>query len=150
MFCLACDPVRYRYDYEGLRKSVVSVELMEYKATTVKMTQKKSDIDMFDFDKSETVQTLEPSKIDDFLRAFTKVEFFKYEEFASTPIGRCIKLTYSNGDFLVAIGYRKGGVCYSGTHLYDENGNIKEVVGYMSNADAFFKVRDDFFGEDEQ
>ena len=145
--CLACDPASFYYYYEELKESVVSVELIEYEGATAEMVFEKSAVDSFDFDKAETLETLEQSRIDDFCLAFSKIEFFGDEEFPNTPIGLCIKLTYANGNFLIVIGCKKGDKYYSGTHLYDKDGNIKEVIGWMPTIKDFYNLLNNFFGE---
>lgn len=137
----------YYYDYNQLKENVSSVELIEYNATDAIMTRNPKDIAAFDFDKSETLQTLEQSRIDEFCLAFSKVKFFENEDYPNTPISKCIKLTYASGDFLIVIAWKKEEhyYCY-GTHLYDKAGNIKEAM-WLSDLQDFYNLCDNFFGE---
>ena len=137
----------YYYDYNKLKENVSMVELIEYSATDAIMTRSKKDIAAFDFEKSETLHTLEQSRIDKFCIAFSKIKFFEDEDFPNTPIGQCIKLTYTNGDFLIVIAWQKEehNYCY-GTHLYDKDGNIKEAM-WLSDLQDFYNLLNNFFGE---
>lgn len=136
----------YYYDYQELQKTVISVELIEYNAADARMTRSKKDVGTFDFDKSETLQTLEQDRIDEFIRAFSKIKFFENEGFPNTPIGQCIKLTYTNGDFMVVIGWQKDvhEYCY-GAHRYDKGGSMKGIMS-LSRLQDFFDLRKKFFG----
>lgn len=126
----SCDPIMFNLDIDELKTNLVDIELINYENDEQKefpfwMKDYSDRLLKFDSNKETIIGNLEETKINDFLECLTEFEvIYKYYTFDS-PKGRCAKLNYSNGDFIV-IGLEKLNSGY--IFKYDENGNEKNIL----------------------
>lgn len=91
------------------------------------------------------LETLDDAKKSDFLKQLSEAYILDKYYVYNSPKGICIKLSYSNGDFLIiTCNYAEkafGG--YIG--IYSENGDVAEFIGSFSGYDSFESLVNDFF-----
>lgn len=135
----SCDPIMFNLDIDELKTNLVDIELIKYENDEQKefplwMKDYSDRLLKFDSNKVSIIDNLEETKINDFLECLTEFEvIYKHYTFDS-PKGRCAKLNYSNGDFIV-IGLEKLNSGY--IFKYDENGNVIEYTGKISGSKDF-------------
>lgn len=143
----SCDPLMINLDIDELETNLVDIELINYENDEQKefpfWAKDYSDrLLKFDSNKASIIGNLEETKIKDFLECLTEFEvIYKYYTFDS-PKGRCAKLNYSNGDFIV-IGLEKINSGY--IFKYDENGNVIEYIGKIDGSKDFVLSVDHLF-----
>ena len=135
----SCDPVMINLDIDELETNLVDIELINYENDDQSKfpfwTKDYSDkLLKFDSNKASVIGDLEETKINDFLECLTEFEvIYKYYTFDS-PKGRCAKLNYSNGNYII-IGLEKLNSGY--IFKYDENGNVIEDIGKINGSKDF-------------
>ena len=126
-FSLAsCDPSEFRYDYDVMTETVISIELITYDNPECKKLSpfriRQEDLKAFDFEKMTVVERLPDEKLDAFIKGLSDGWGFVFNDF-DTPInGYNVKITYADGIFDIlsvnaAFGCR-----------YDKDGQPLEVV----------------------
>ena len=131
LFFTGCvtDPACYNFDYEDLIEKVVKIELINYDYADVKSVKKRENILPFDFDKMEIIETLDNEKFDDLLFDLSKVFCHICDdltEYLNSVSGKCLKFTYSNGDFLIfCFEYKVDFITE-----YTNEGNVGELLLY--------------------
>ncbi|MDE7395367.1 MAG: hypothetical protein K2M95_04535 [Clostridiales bacterium] len=144
----ACDPSRYHLKVEDF-VDVVDIELINYDNPTQKhffswVPNHTDDLKPFDASKMTHLENLEPSKTSDFIAALCECEILgKYYAYDS-PKGICIKVNFSNGDFLILCGaYEKHNSCrYVGE--FSADGAVKNFIGCF-NGYCFQDLVNDYF-----
>ena len=144
---VACDPATFYFDHEYL-SDIVSVELIRYDNPEQKhfiswVSDHTADLKPFDDSKLSVLETLEADKISDFLDTLIECPIlFKYYAFDS-PNGLCLKLTYSNGDFIIINCYEQSFAGYIGKFSF--NGEVAEFIGCFVGYDCFETLVNDYF-----
>lgn len=149
----ACDPGSYMFDYDELTNNVIRVELIDYKNPDQKhfvswVPDHSSKLLPFNTSDLTTLEALDENKIPDFLSQLSEENIlYKYYAYDS-PKGICLKLSYSNGDFLIiSCDYERKS--YSGyIGIYSADGNIIDFIGCFSNYYSFETLVNDFFETD--
>ncbi|MDE6597711.1 MAG: hypothetical protein K2K60_03640 [Clostridia bacterium] len=137
----ACDPIRDHFEHEYL-SDVVSVELIKYdnpkqKQLFLWVIDHSSQLKPFDNSKVSVLESLDENKISDFIDSLCELDFFSpYYDFDS-PKGTCLKLSYSNGDFLIIQSRYIG--------KFSPNGEIAEYIGSFSNPNTYKSVINEYF-----
>lgn len=135
----SCDPVMINLDIDELETNLVDIELINYENDEQSKfpfwTKDYSDkLLKFDSNKASVIDDLEETKINAFLECLTEFEvIYKYYTFDS-PKGRCAKLNYSNGNYII-VGLEKINSGY--IFKYDENGNVIEDIGKINGSKDF-------------
>lgn len=135
----SCDPVMINLDIDELETNLVDIELINYENDEQSKfpfwTKDYSDkLLKFDSNKASVIGDLEETKINDFLECLTEFKvIYKYYSFDS-PKGRCAKLNYSNGNYII-VGLEKLNSGY--IFKYDENGNVIEDIGKINGSKDF-------------
>lgn len=135
----SCDPVMINLDIDELETNLVDIELINYENDEQSKfpfwTKDYSDkLLKFDSNKASVIGDLEETKINDFLECLTEFKvIYKYYSFDS-PKGRCAKLNYSNGNYII-VGLEKLNSGY--IFKYDENGNVIEDIGNINGSKDF-------------
>ena len=149
LFMCACDPGPYEVDRESL-EGVVSVEWIDYENPSQAhfdtwVFDQSRKLRPFDLSKATVQATLPTESIPAFLDAFEKTDILaKYYAFNS-PNGRCIRLTYENGDFLIiCINQEQGGFPgYIGEYRAD--GSVLSYWGCFSSPVYYENLVAQFF-----
>ena len=152
IFCLtlsACDPGNYRFTSEDLA-DVASIELINYDNPKQKhfsswVPDHTSDLKPFDDTKMSRLEILEESRIadlvDDLCECDVLYKYFAYD----SPNGNCIKLNYSNGDFLIVwSNYERGN--FSGyIGKFSQDGEVVEFIGCFESLDSYKDLVNNYF-----
>jgi len=152
VFCFtlsACDPSSYRFANEDLAE-VTSIELIKYdnpeqKYFSTWIPDYTSDLKAFDNDKMSSLETLDESRLADFVDDLCGCNIL-YKYFAyDSPNGTCIKLNYSNGNFLIVwSNYEKDS--FSGyIGIFSPVGEVAEFIGCFESIDSYKKLVNDYF-----
>ena len=101
----ACDPGSYQFEREEL-DDVVSVELINYDNPKQKefsswVPDHSADLKPFDNSKVTVLETLADDKTADFLDELCEIPFLYLYYSYDSPKGICIKLSRSNGDYII-------------------------------------------------
>ena len=143
----ACDPGTFRFDLEYLT-DIVSVELIRYDNPEQKhfsfwVPDHSSDLKSYEQSKEIVSETLDENKISDFIDTICECDvLYKYYAF-DTPNGICIKLTYSDGDFLIVNCIENSFVGYIGK--FYSNGDVADFIGCFSDLKCFETLVNDYF-----
>ena len=143
----ACDPSEVYLDSEYL-DGIVSVELVNYDNPGQKhffswVPDHTADLKPFDSSKLTVVGTLDEDQISDFLETLSECPILdRYYAFDS-PNGFCLRLTYSNGDFIIVNCYQQSFVGYIGKFTPD--GDVAQFIGCFVSRKCFETLVNDYF-----
>lgn len=143
----ACDPGSYYFEQEEL-SDIVNIELINYDYPEQKhfkswVPNHTADLKPFNDSKLSVLETLDGDKFPQFIDTLCEFHIlYKYYVF-DAPNGVCIKLSYSNGDFLIINGYKSLYVGYIGKFTSD--GKVAEFIGSFSNSSSYKTLVNDFF-----
>lgn len=145
----ACDPGRYYFTSEDL-SDVISIELINYDNPEQKqfsswVPDHTSDLKPFDNSKMSRLEILDYNKKADFIESLCEC-LILYKYFAcDSPNGICIKLNYSNGDYLIVwSNYQKGG--FSGyIGRFTSEGKVAEFFGCFSSLTYYKDLVNNYF-----
>ena len=144
-----CDPGSFRFKKEELEEQVVKVELIEYENAEQKkfvswVPDHTKDLLPFEASKASVTKELPEGKTSPFLDRLCKVRvLYKYYG-VNSPKGRCLRLTYKDGSFLI-LNYT--GVSYGYIGQFSEDGKVLQFIGAFENTSDFQKMVDEFFGD---
>ncbi len=147
---VACDPSTYYFDYEDLKNNIINVDLINYENSNQKrfsswVLDHSSDLVSFNLGNVTILETLNNDDIPNFLEQLSSYDILgKYYSFDS-PKGICIRLTYSNGDFLIITCDYKSESFSGYIGSFTSNGEVKEFIGCFSNYDYFESLVSNFF-----
>lgn len=101
----ACDPASFSVDRETLN-NVISVELIEYenpdqKHFTTWVPDQYDQLVSFNPSNAKVIETLPAEKVPEFLDDFSKSDILHTYYAYDSPKDICIRLNYTNGDFLI-------------------------------------------------
>jgi hypothetical protein len=98
----ACDPAWYfHYNSERIAE-IVAVELIDYDypdAVEISTFLSTRRVRRFDFNRMETIETVDESMLDDFLQDLSGVEVWGGWHHSNSPFGISLRIIYRNGDF---------------------------------------------------
>lgn len=143
----ACDPGSYYFEPEEL-SDIVSVELINYNNPEQKhflswVPDHTSKLKPFDDSKLSVLETLEEDKIAQFTDVLCECNIlYKYYAYDS-PNGTCLKLSYSNGDFLIINCNMPSFAGYIGK--FTSGGEVAEFIGCFSSSYYFKTLVNDYF-----
>lgn len=142
IFCLtACDPSQFRYNFDELKESVISVQLINYENPDAKeLFEKRHKVIPFDFAKMVLMETLATAQTEDFLQNFSKILFSERWRHYDSPNGVSLRLVYDNDDFEIVSQYHK---FYAGSFYAD--GTVKRFIGGLSGTNDFVDLINQFF-----
>lgn len=141
-----CDPASFYFSPEDL-SDIVSVELINYNNPNQKefwswVPDHESDLKPFDNSKFSVLETLDEDKIPDLTNALCEC-FILYKYYVyDSPKGMCLKLTYSNGNFLIVSGTR-GSSGYIGE--FSSDGEVAYFYGCFHHAGNFKILVNEYF-----
>ena len=143
----ACDPGTFYFDQEYL-SDIVSVELIRYDNPQQKhfiswVPDHTADLKPLDKNKISVLETLETDKISDFFDKLCECHILSTYYAYDSPNGICLKLNYSNGDFIIINCAEKRYVGYIGNFTAD--GNVGEFIGCFSDYGSFEVLVNDYF-----
>lgn len=152
--CLAltgCDPGSFNFTPEYLA-GVERVELIKYDNPAQKhfsswVPDHTKDLKPFDGAKVSVIDTLDADKFPDFTDSLCKCRilhtYFAYD----SPNGLCIKLSYSNGDFLIVSCNLDTFAGYIGK--YSSDGQVSDFIGCFESYEYFGTLVRDYFPSTE-
>lgn len=137
----ACDPSSYYFQPEEL-SDIVKVELINYNNPQQNhflswVPDHTSKLKPFDDSKLSVLETLNEDKITQFTDVLCEFHIlYKYYAYDS-PNGTCLKLSYSNGDFIIINCNMPSFTGYIGKFTSD--GEVAAFIGCFSSSD-YFKI----------
>ena len=143
----ACDPGTYYFEQEEL-SDIVRIELINYDNPEQKhfiswVPDHTSDLKPLDNSKISVLETLEEDKIPQFIDTLCEFDIlYRYYAFDS-PNGVCLKLSYSNGDFLIVNCNVPSFAGYIGEFTSD--GEVTAFIGCFSASSSFTTLVNNFF-----
>lgn len=147
-FVLAgCDPGSYYFTQEYL-SDIVSVELIDYSNSKQRhfiswVPDHSSELKAFDNSKYSVIETLDDDKIDDFIDTLCECHILSTYYAYNSPKGLCLKLNYSNGDFVIANCQNKSFAGYVGK--FTASGKVAKFIGCFSSYYSFKTLVNDYF-----
>lgn len=143
------DPADYYFEKEELT-DVVSVELINYNNTERKsfkswVPNHFDELAPFDNSKISILENLDENKIPDFIDSLCEplilYHYFTYD----SPSGICLKLSYSNGDFLIISNEYKRNTSMGYIGEYSPNGEVITFIGCFHSSKNFIPLVNDYF-----
>ena len=151
LICSACDPSPYQFDYQDLSHKTVCVELIQYDNPDQKtflswVPDHSSDLAPFQNSNVTVLATLEENQNADFLKQLSKAEILGQYYVYDSPKGLCIRISYSNGNFLILNCNQEDESFQGYIGTYSESGEVIDFIGSFSSYDSFYSLINDFFG----
>ena len=142
-----CDPGSYYFTHEYL-SDIVSVELINYNNPKQKhfiswVPDHSSDLKSFDDSKLSVLETLDEDKISDFIDTLCECHILATYYAYDSPNEICLKLNYSNGDFIIANCQNQSYAGYIGKFTFD--GKVAKFIGFFSSRTSFITLVNDYF-----
>lgn len=143
----ACDPSEIHLEHEYLA-DIVNVELINYDNPKQKhffswVPDHTSDLKPFDDGKVSVLETIEADKISSFIDTLCECPILYWYFAFDSPNGLCLKLSYSNGDFLIIYCYEKSFAGYIGK--FTSSGDVVEFIGSFVSFGCFEILINDYF-----
>ena len=146
---VACDPVNTSYSYPELVDDVVRVELINYRnpeAKTINTFFSQRELQTrFDFSKMEVLETLDEEMMDGFFSELSSIWLWNHWVHLDSPLGRSVRLVYSNGDFEVISCCFGNGVEGGLIVRYDSSGKLLKNIGLVKYSYEFDILLNAFF-----
>lgn len=148
----ACDPASYSINRDNLN-NVVSVELIEYQNSDQKhftswVLDQHDKLAPFIPANATVIETLPEEYVSDFLDSFSNTNILHTYYAYDSPKDICIKLTYTNGNFLIIwANYAENS--YSGyIGEYSSDGKVLSFWGSFSSLSYYEDLVDQYFTYD--
>ena len=143
------DPSSYYFKKEEL-SDVVCVELINYDNTDRKefkswVPDQFDELKPFDNYKMSVLENLDENKIPDFLDSLCEPLILYYFFTYDSPSGICLKLSYSNGDFLIVSNEYQRNTSMGYIGKYSSNGEVIEFIGCFHSSKDFIPLVNDYF-----
>lgn len=127
----ACDPGHYRFDHEYLA-DIASVELVYYDNPDQRhflswVPDHSDDLKPFDESKLRVLETLDENAIPDLTDTLCECLILRAYYAYDSPNGLCIKLSYSDGNFIIVSSNYESYAGYIGK--FYANGAVAEFIG---------------------
>lgn len=126
---VACEPEMYFFDKQELLENTKRVELINYCTYDIYEIDSEDEILPFDFEKMEVLETLEPSKYNDFFQELSDIQVHYDLTYSNTSLGISLKITYKNDNFVVISGTRINDIVYGGVTHYNAQGEVIDFYG---------------------
>ncbi len=146
----SCDPSTYRFDYSTLANNITRIELINYANPEQKhfafwVPDYSSDLVPFRNSYVTVVETLDTNKTSAFLNQLSEKNILSHYYAYDSPNGFCIRLLYSDGDFLI-ISCNYAAKAFSGyIGKFSEDGEVSNFIGCFEDYDSFQSLVNDFF-----
>lgn len=152
VFCFilsACDPTSYYFTGEDLA-DVISIELVDYDNPEQKsfgswVFDRTSDLKPFDNSKMSQLEILAENKIFEFVDSLCECcileEYFAFD----SPNGICIKINYSNGDFMIIWSNYKYSNFSGYIGRYSPDGEVTEFIGCFEGLGSYINLVNNYF-----
>ena len=142
-----CDPVSYRFHHDDLA-DIVSIELIQYDNPEQKdflswVPDHTSDLKPFDVSKVSVLETLDEDNISELIDTLCECYILDTYYAYDSPNGICLKLTYSNGDFLIISCDENSYEGYIGK--FSPDGEVAQFIGCFENLSSFKTLVNDYF-----
>lgn len=145
----ACDPGIYQIDADSLN-DVISIELIDYENSKQKhflswVPNQFDKLSPFDNANATVIEELEEDKVPDFINAFAQTDILHIYYAYDSPKDVCVKMNYSNGNFLIVwANYKEENFAgYIGEYFAD--GTVFSFWGSFSSLAYFENLVNDFF-----
>jgi len=138
----ACDPAPSQLNYNDLAKDVVSIELIEYdnpdqKAFSSWVPDHSSKLLPFASSNAMVLEALDESAFEDFLMQLSEEEILSEYCAYNSPKGKCLKVSYESGDFLI-ISCNQNPPSFNGyIGYYSADGQVLDFIGSFSSYSSF-------------
>jgi hypothetical protein len=144
-----CDPGKYMFSKEELEGNVVKAELIEYENAEWKrfaswVPNHTKDLLPFKTTEASVTKELPEGKMSPFLNRLCKVLILYKYYGVNSPKGKCLRLTYKDGSFLI-LNYT--GISYGYIGRFSEDGKVLEFIGAFEDTSDFQEMIDEFFGD---
>ena len=142
-----CDPSGYYFSHDDLA-DVVSVELIQYDNPGQKnfsswVPDHSSDLKPFDDSKVSVLETLDEDQTSGLIDALCEFHILEKYYAYDSPAGLCLKLTYSNGDFLIVSCDEESYKGYIGR--FSPDGEVARFIGCFASSSSFKTLVNDYF-----
>ncbi len=152
LFCFllcACDPGSYKAE-DDLLEDVTSIDLILYENSEQKALQgwfkdHFDELPTFDNSKAKVLETLPEEKISKFLDAFSEKEILSTYYTYDSPADVCIRLNYSNGNFLIIWSDYENNSFGGYIGVYSKDGIPESFLGVFSALSFYKELINDFF-----
>lgn len=146
---IGCDPCSYSFNRQEL-SDVVKIELINYDNPDQEhffswVPDHTSDLKSFDNAKMTVLENLDDNNISDFIDDLCECDVLDTYYAYDSPKGICIRLSYSNGDFMIVwSNYEKK--TFSGyIGKFSSKGDVSEFIGCFSSYDSFEALVNNYF-----
>ena len=147
IFLTSCDPRVNHLKQEDLQPIVEKVELIDYQNGTPQRIKKNEEILPFAFEKAEVLETLDNSKIDEFLEDFTYLSFLQLIVH-DRALGKAIKITLQEGEVIICCLIEMEKVRCGFTAIYYPDGALKYYLGRLDGeTERYSELIEKYFGE---
>lgn len=146
----ACDPAVRSFDMDSITSNIVSIEMIDYdnpdqKIFFTRWSGHSSELLPFKESDCTLLKKLEEEKVDAFLQALCKTEYY-YEYYAcNSPSGVCLRLVYGNSDFLILNRDPESDLIRGYIGKYSADGEVVEFYGCFGSYHSFEKLVDIFY-----
>lgn len=129
---------------------MISIKLINYDNPEQKhfsfwVTDHASDLKPFDNAKMSCLEILDDNRITDFVDDLCECDvLYKYYAY-DPPNGKCIKLNYSNGDFLIVWSNYKTGSFSGYIGKFSIDGEIAEFIGCFESLTSYEDLVNNYF-----
>ena len=147
VFLSACGPIMIHLDQSELENKVDKVELIQYenpgqKKFTFWFSDHSKQLQPFYFENVTILQELPSEKLPGTIDLLCKAEIReKYYAF-NAPIGICLKITYSDGSFMI---YYCDSSCRGYVGIYAQDGEVLDYIGSPDSYEEYASLISKYF-----
>ncbi len=148
LFVLAgCDPATYSFYYDEYKDAIQAVDLIYYINTDIRPAREE-DMQPYDFEKEERIDSLPEEQIDAFAKDFEDLRIIHDEPFAVNPMGVCLKVSLTDGEFIIVSDYKleDGRIYCSYIARCNAEGSILQNYGRHGNRRSYMYLINKYFG----
>lgn len=141
-----CDPGSYYFDDESLTEQVKRVELIDYENDNPIMIDVTDDTELiFERDKMKILEVLDEEKIDEFLKDLSVIIFHLINQSAESPVGRGIRLVFSDEGYIVISCTKVGRRGYSFVAEFDKNDEFIQHIADVCDKPSLDRLINKYF-----
>lgn len=142
----SCEPEKYYFKNSERNDEIISVELISYTDDDLEVVESIDQIEDLKMDNIILLETLNQSKIEDFISDFSYIEFFQGYPHLNKPNGIGVKINYDNGDFVIMTDTFNSEDLYGGdAFMYNSDGLFLEYYGSVSMLGEFKDIINKYF-----
>ena len=143
----ACDPNEIYFERDSLA-DIVKIELIRYDNPKQKqffswVPDHTDDLKPFDESRVTVLETLDENKIYDLLDTLCECPILDRYYAYDSPNGICLKISYSNGDYLIVNCNEGSFTGYIGR--FDCDGKVVQFIGCFVSVACFETLVNDYF-----